>query len=331
MTPSSSFDTGRSAFWRRALDALAEASVVGSYSAFGYRLRAPTFDPADTDVDLTGKVAVITGASSGIGLAAARELLGKGAQVMVVARNAEKLQRAQERISAEVPAHASARLAAARCDLSDLHDVRNLAERLRLLPRLDVLVHNAGLLLPERQLSPQQHEVAFATHVLAPYLLNHLLEDRLVGSAPARVIWVTSGGMYTQKLDLQKAQGLTGTYDGVVAYAQHKRAQVLLMEHFAARWHARGITSNAMHPGWSDTPGVARSLPGFKKLLQPVLRTEEQGADTIVWLASAPRLAGVTGLLFLDRAVRRTEILPGTHHTAADTDALVTLCEELTR
>lgn len=317
---------------RRALDTLADLSVVGSFSALGYRLRAPTFDPKDTDVDLSGRVVVVTGASSGIGLSSARSLAGKGATVVMVARNPAKLEAARATVDGDVVTEI--------CDLSDLDAVSGLCDRLAARGRLDVLVHNAGLLLGERTLSAQGHELGFATHVLAPFLMTRRLKPLLSSTStlaatktpatPARVVWVTSGGMYTQHLALAGAEALEGTFDGVTAYAQQKRAQVLLMERFAERLKPLGVTSNAMHPGWADTPGIERSLPRFRRLLGTVLRDDAQGADTMVWLACAPRLATTSGLLFLDREPRRTEVLPGTTHSAADVGALWTRCEALT-
>lgn len=307
---------------RRALDVVADLSVVGSFSALGYRLRAPSFDPADTDVDLTGRVVVVTGASSGIGLSAARTLAGKGATVVMVARNPDKLAAAQATVTGEVVSEV--------CDLSDLDQVRALCDRLVARGRLDVLVHNAGLMLDERQLSPPGHELGFATHVLAPFLMTKRLKPLLASSAPARVVWVTSGGMYTQRMHLQGVEAMEGAFDGVTAYAQQKRAQVLLMERFATLLQPLKVTSNAMHPGWADTPGVERSLPRFRALLGRVLRDNAEGADTIVWLACAPRLVDDTGRLYLDRRARRTEVLPGTTHSAADTAALWTRCQALT-
>ncbi len=325
---------------RRALDVVADLSVVGSYSALGYRLRAPTFDPHDTAVDLHGRVVVVTGASSGIGLSAARSLVARGATVVMVARNAEKLAAARASITVDGEGEVVTEV----CDLSDLDAVSALCDRLQARGRLDVLVHNAGLMLDARQLSPQGHELGFATHVLAPFLMTRRLKPLLARTStlpatsstgttpptPARVVWVTSGGMYTQKATLTGVEAREGAFDGVVAYAQQKRAQVLLMERFAERLRPLGVTSNAMHPGWADTPGVARSLPRFRALLSRVLRDDAEGADTIVWLACAPRLAHETGRLYLDREARRTEVLPGTTHSAADVGALWTRCEALT-
>lgn len=317
---------------RRALDVVADLSVVGSYSALGYRLRAPAFDPRDTAVDLRGRVVVVTGASSGIGLSAARSLAALGATVVMVARNADKLTAAHSSVAGDVVTEL--------CDLSDLDAVSALCDRLQARGRLDVLVHNAGLMLDTRQLSRQGHELGFATHVLAPFLMTRRLKPLLARTStlpaastpatPARVVWVTSGGMYTQRATLAGVEAREGDFDGVVAYAQQKRAQVLLMERFAERLRPLEVTSNAMHPGWADTPGVARSLPRFRALLSRVLRDDAEGADTIVWLACAPRLAHETGRLYLDREARRTEVLPGTHHSAADVGALWTRCEALT-
>jgi len=181
----------------------------------------------------------------------------------------------------------------------------------------------------ERALTPEGHESAFATHVLAPFLMSQRLAANLAAQPAGRLVWVSSGGMYTQKLDLAKAQALVGDYDGVKAYAQHKRAQVLLSGLFA-RALAPTVTSNAMHPGWVDTPGVERGIPAFHRKMRRFLRTPDEGADTIVWLCAAPRLGATTGGFFLDRKARRSEIVPGTRHSEADKQALWELCGALT-
>lgn len=301
---------------RSVIDALAEISVVGSYSKLGFRLRAPTFAPLPTD--LHGKVVVVTGGNSGIGFAAARALAARNAHLILVGRNAAKLATAQ----AAVPSSTTEL-----CDLSDLTQVLALASR---LPELDVLVHNAGLLVDERVLTPQGEEAGFTVHVLAPYLLTRLLEKRL--KPGARVLWVTSGGMYSQHLDLARCRARSdaeaGPFDGVTAYAQQKRAQVILNELFAARLAPWNIRSNAMHPGWAKTPGVDSGLPTFTRVMGPLLRSADEGADTLVWLACAA--VDDTGKLFLDRQPRRTEVLPGTSHSAAERQALWDLCGQLT-
>ena len=150
-----------------------------------------------------------------------------------------------------------------------------------------VLVHNAGVLPRERRETEEGVELTFATNVLGPHLLTRLLRERLIASAPARVLFVSSGGMYTRRLDVDDLQSRRGTYDGRVAYARTKRAEVVLAERWAAELAGTGVVVHAMHPGWADTPGIKTSLPGFQRIMRPLLRTPEQGADTIVWLAAA--------------------------------------------
>jgi dehydrogenase/reductase SDR family protein 12 len=302
--------------WHDLVDGAAELSVVGSFSRVGIALRRGSF--VDDIPALAGRRVVVTGATSGIGLAAAAALAARGADVVLVGRDAERLARAQ----AQVPSSTTMR-----CDLADLDDVAALGRALQQAPP-DVLVHNAGLLVDQRVLTRQRHEQCFAVHVLAPFLLGRLLRDRLAPGA--RVVWVTSGGMYTQRLDLDACEARTGPYDGVVAYAQQKRAQVLLSEHLAGALAAHGVTSNAMHPGWAATPGVDRGLPTFARVMGPLLRTPAEGADTLVWLCGSPAVAGVSGRLFHDRRARRTEVLPGTHHPPAVREALLARCTTLT-
>jgi dehydrogenase/reductase SDR family protein 12 len=290
---------------------LAELSVAASYGRAGYRLRAPDFPPDALPTSLHGTIHVVTGATSGIGLETARTLSHLGATAVLVGRNTERL----AALTAELP-----NAIAEPCDLSSLAATRALADRLRArFPHIHSLIHNAGLIAPARRITQEGHESAFATHILSPSLLTLALTPSL---APAgRVVWVSSGGMYTQRLDLDAARALTGPYRPVRTYAQHKRAQVLLSEHFAATLPPT-VTSNAMHPGWVDTPGVKSGLPRFHRLLRPVLRPPALGADTIVWLATSPSLATTSGLFFLDRTPRRTELFPWTRHTGADRRAL---------
>lgn len=316
---------------RALLDHLADLSVVGSFSRLGYALRAPAFPAADLDVDLRGKAVVVTGATSGIGLAAAHQLARIGAHVVLVGRSEDKLAAAAQAVAT---ASGAERVSTERADLAELDEVEALASRLIAAhPALYSVVHNAGLLVNDRQLTRGGFERTFATHVLSPFLLTHRLRPALArasaAGAPSRVVWVTSGGMYTQHLDLARCQALTGPYDGVVAYAQQKRAQVILNERFATLLAPDGITSNAMHPGWVDTPGVASGLPRFGKLLGGLLRTPDQGADTITWLVASPRCSAMTGLLFLDRSASRTELF--SKHTDAEKQALWDLCASLTR
>ena len=118
------------------------------------------------------------------------------------------------------------------------------------------------------------------------------------------MIVVASGGMYTEPLDVDALDAAPATYDGTNAYARCKRAQVVLAEEWTRQLLDIGITVNAMHPGWADTPGLRTALPGFTRVVGPLLRTPAEGADTIVWLAAAPDAAEISGLFFLDRRAR---------------------------
>jgi NAD(P)-dependent dehydrogenase (short-subunit alcohol dehydrogenase family) len=209
------------------------------------------------------------------------------------------------------------------CDVSSVASVRAYAERvLAAGTPLHVLVHNAGVLPPRREATAEGHELTFATHVLGPHVLTDALLPALRAGAPSRVLWVTSGGMYTQPLRLDDPEFTRGEYSGTAAYARTKRMQVALAREWGERLDGQGIVVHAVHPGWADTPGLAESLPRFKTLARPLLRSPGQGADTIVWLAAAPEAARVTGRLWHDRRVRPFHYLRRTRDTADDRRAL---------
>ena len=151
-------------------------------------------------------------------------------------------------------------------------------------------------------------------------LLTELLRPVLAGH-DARVILVTSGGMYTQKLPVHDPDYTRGTYKGTVAYARSKRMQVALAPLLQQRWGADGVGLHVMHPGWADTPGVASSLPLFRAVTRPVLRDAETGADTIVWLA-ATEPAPPPGRLWMDRAERPTHYRKATRETPEERDRM---------
>jgi NAD(P)-dependent dehydrogenase (short-subunit alcohol dehydrogenase family) len=313
--------------WRRSVDRFAEATVVLSFSRAGYTLRKGGFRAEDLDVDMSGKVVVVTGANSGIGFSVARDLAARKATVLMVCRSEERGGAARERIVAHA-GHDDVHLL--RCDVSDLDDVRALAAVIRArTERVDRLVLNAGVLLDDKRHTGAGIETTFATNVLGGFLLTAELLGELRRAASARILHVTSGGMYTQRLDLDLLEGRTERFDGVVAYAQTKRAQVILNELWAERLQGTRVTSFAMHPGWADTPGIERSLPRFHRLLGPVLRDAEQGADTLLWLACAPDLEGHSGELFLDRAPRSTHRMRRTHSDEETRHALWRRCAEV--
>lgn len=301
------------------LDAVLDRAVVPGYSKIGYLLRRRSW--ADDDPRpgaLAGKRALVTGASSGLGKATALGLARLGATVHLVVRDQRRGAAALEEIRRELP---DAELLLELCDISDLADVRRaatgLAERLE---RVDVLVHNAGALPAERTESADGHELTVATHVLGPVLLTELLRPVLAGH-DARVVLVSSGGMYTQRLPVHDPDYRRGTYKGPVAYARSKRMQVALTPVLQQRWGVDGISVHAMHPGWADTPGVASSLPLFRAVTRPVLRDAEAGADTVIWLAATdPVPPG--GRFWQDRAERPTHYRKATHETREERDRM---------
>jgi len=292
------------------LDSLLDSSVLG-YTSLGVRLRS--LPPID--VDLEGRVALVTGATSGLGRATAEELARLGATLILVGRDLEKAHRVAREI-AEATGSSTVRTEIA--DLSSMKEIRSLASRLE--APLHILVNNVGVLLPEREVTDEGYEATFATNLLGQFLLTELLLDKL--EAPARIVNVSSGGMYTQRIRVDDLQMERGRYDGAVAYARTKRGQVILTELWAGRLRDRGVVVHSMHPGWADTPGVSVSLPRFYKLTKPLLRSPEEGADTIVWLCADPEPARSTGLFWHDRRPRPTHRMRGTEASEEERQAL---------
>ena len=253
---------------------------------------------------MDGQVVLVTGAASGIGLAAAQGFARLGARVLAVGRNPERAREAAQAISGAAAGAAVVPLA---CDLGDLAEVRALvAEVIDTEPRLDVLVNNAGVMPPSRTRSADGHELMFATHVLAPFALIAWLSDLLVSSAPARVINVSSGGMYTSSFSADDLQSDRERYSPARLYARTKREQVVISEQWAQRLGDDGVTVTAMHPGWVDTGAIRDALPLFARLTAPIIRSSHAGADTIVWLGSSPAPATGGGGFWHDRRVRPT-------------------------
>jgi dehydrogenase/reductase SDR family member 12 len=306
------------------LDSVLDSSVFFAFDRSGFERHAARFRADDLAVNLTGRVALVTGASGGLGRAAATALARLGAEVRLLCRDAERGQAAEQALRQET---GNARVRAEILDVSDLAAVRRYAEAAP--ERVDVLVHNAGVMPEEREETGEGIERTLATNVVGPFLLTRLLRPRFAAPRGARVIWVSSGGMYTVGLDLADVAWEARAFDGVVAYAQTKRMQVVLSEMWAARFAGTRVAVNAMHPGWADTPGVRNSLPRFHRLMQGRLRTPEQGADTIVWLAACARIEGRSGAFWFDREPAATHRLPWTRESAAERRELWELCEQL--
>ncbi|HEY5285981.1 MAG TPA: SDR family NAD(P)-dependent oxidoreductase [Solirubrobacteraceae bacterium] len=307
------------------LDTILDRTVIAGYTRVGYRMRRGMWNPAEMQ-SMDGKVVLLTGGTSGLGLAAAEGFARRGATIWLPARSEQRGERARAQIAARSP---DSNVQVGLCDLSDLKSVRRFAKRLvGETERLDVLVNNAGTLTSER-LSVDGIELTFATNVLGPFLLTNLLIPLLEQSAPARIINVSSGGMYTQRIHLADLQMAHGEFDGSTAYARTKRAQVILTELWAERLQDTGIVVHAMHPGWAATPGLESSLPRFYALTKRLLRTPQEGVDTIVWLGTAARPARSSGGFWHDRRERPTHRVPWTKQTHQDHERLWAECESL--
>jgi NAD(P)-dependent dehydrogenase (short-subunit alcohol dehydrogenase family) len=313
----------------RLLDSLLDLSVAPGYTKVGYRLRGLSWSSA-TAGHLAGGSALVTGASSGLGEAACEGLARAGARVHMVVRDLERGRAARERIRSHLGSDSQLELHV--CDLADLGAVRRFARGFTAGERrLDVIVHNAGLLPAERQRTEDGFEVAFATNVLGPFVLTSLLVEALrLGDHP-RVINVSSGGMYTARLDVDDPQLDEREFDGPSFYAHTKRAEVALAEVWAERLAELGISSHSMHPGWADTPGLARSLPRFHRFLRPLLRDAREGADTIVWLATAgpEEVDERSGAFWHDRRPRPKHLLPRTRESREERERFWTQCARL--
>lgn len=269
---------------------------------------------------------VLTGGTSGIGRATAHALYKRGARLVVVGRNPDKL----DDLRAELLQMPGGSVETERADLSLMAEVRDLARRLKTQhPRIDVLINNAGALFNQRLETGEGLEMTLATDLLSPYLLTRLLLPSLGAVKGGRVIQVASGGMYTQGIRVEDLQFQAEPYDGPTAYARAKRALVILTEMWDQQLAPLGIGFHAMHPGWVDTPGLARTLPAFHQQLSRWLRSPAEGADTIVWLAASPDATRASGHFWLDRKIRATHVFTGTRESAADRHALVKALNEL--
>jgi NAD(P)-dependent dehydrogenase (short-subunit alcohol dehydrogenase family) len=252
---------------------------------------------------MAGRTVVVTGGNSGIGRATAMALAGAGAHTVVAARSEERGTAAVADIK-QVTGNSEVDLVL--FDLADLSSVRRgAAELLDRYDRIDVLVHNAGLILTDRTETIDGLEATFAVNHLAPFLLTTLLTDRLVASAPARVVTVASIAHRSARsgLDFDDLQSKR-RYRGMRAYARSKLANILFTTELARRMDGRGVTANALHPGTvatgygrdGDTHGL---LTLGLAMIAPFILTPDRGARTSVYLATSPDVAEVSGRYFV--------------------------------
>jgi len=263
------------------------------YTKSGYEKASKQFNLNDLEVDCSGVSYMITGANSGIGKQAALEIAKRGGTIHMVCRNPKYAEEAQTEIK---DASKNENIFIHILDLSDTKAVVKFATEFD--QSVNVLINNAGCMVNERTITESGLEKNFATNTLGTHILTEKISK---GSKLARVIIVSSGGMLTNKLDLTDLNfEKMNPFDGTMAYAQNKRQQVIMTQEYAKKYP--GIFFASMHPGWADTPAVRTSMPQFYEKMKNKLRTTEQGADTIVWLAiSARAKENENGLFYQDR------------------------------
>ncbi|HYL40626.1 MAG TPA: SDR family NAD(P)-dependent oxidoreductase [Candidatus Binatus sp.] len=299
------------------MDGLLELAVLPSFSSIGPHLRRRIWGWSDPRPGaLEGRTVLVTGATGGLGRATARAMAGLGARVILVGRDPGRLAALRAELAGEAD---PARFAVHVADMADLASVRALAGAISASESaIDLVVDNAGAIFPERAAAADGTEASMALMLLGPFRLVAGLIPLLERASDARVVAVSSGGMYAQPLDVDDLDGARLEYSGARFYARAKRAQVGIVREWARRMRESSITFVAMHPGWARTPGLSASLPGFDRYMGPILRTPEEGIDTITWLATAPRDDLQPGALYLDRRPRPFDRVPWTRVTATE-------------
>jgi len=281
-----------------------------------------------TAADLSGKTCVVTGASSGIGKAAAAALATMGARVVLVCRDAGRGEAARVEIAQRAASDSVDLLVA---DLSSQAEVRRLAGEIRgRYERIDVLLNNAGAVNVRRTTTVDGIETTLAVNHLAYFLLTDELLGVLRESAPSRVVNVSSAAHVRARLDFDDLQG-EGRYGGMRAYGQSKLANVLFTFELARRLAGTRVTANCLHPGVVAT-GFGHNTPGafnvLLTLIRPFLLDAERGAETSIYVAASPEVAGVTGEYFAKCRPARTSPVARDEAVA---ERLWQVSEELTK
>ncbi|XP_041263217.1 dehydrogenase/reductase SDR family member 12 isoform X2 [Onychostruthus taczanowskii] len=263
------------------------------YTRGGYESASKRFNPADVEVDVAGRAFLVTGANSGIGKATAKEIARRGGTVHLVCRNKERAEVAKEELVTET---GNQNIFLHIVDISNPKEIWKFAEKFQNEHKLNVLINNAGCMVNNRELTEDGLEKNFATNTLGTYIMTTALLPLLEKAADARV-----------------------------------RQQVVLTEQWA-KAH-RNIHFSVMHPGWADTPAVRSSMPDFYERMKNSLRTEAQGADTVLWLAvSAEATKLPSGLFFQDRQPVPTHLpLAYTHSPPEDEEKLMEMLEEFSQ
>jgi NAD(P)-dependent dehydrogenase (short-subunit alcohol dehydrogenase family) len=252
-----------------------------------------------TTARLDGKVCVVTGATSGVGYQAAKKLAQNGAVLALVCRNAQKA----EKVRAELTNDTGAAIEIVRSDFARFADVRAAAATiLEKFPRIDVLINNAGVHHTHRTITADGFETAFQVNHLSSFLFTRLLLDRIIASAPARILQINSQGHRFGGLDLEDLNWDRRRYRGLLGYGASKTAQLLTLWELADQLAGSGVTINAMHPGAVRTSiGMNNGLlyQWYQRyLLWPWLKSPEISGEAIYYLVAAPEMENVSGRFY---------------------------------
>src|SRR5277367_947504 len=255
---------------------------------------------------MKGKTVVATGATSGIGEVAVLALGALGARIVFVARDETRAQATMRKLEAKAPGLGHRMHLA---DLSSMAETRRVGATMAAAePRIDVLINNAGALFSDRRVTSEGLELTFALNHMAYFVLTEALREKLVASAPARIVSTSSTAHHGMNLDFSDLESAK-SYNGLRVYGRSKLANILFTRELARRLAGTEVTANCLHPGAVATR-FGESSGGFAGGLIPFLRlffiSPEKGADTIIYLASAPEVANTTGEYFVKRKVRQT-------------------------
>jgi NAD(P)-dependent dehydrogenase (short-subunit alcohol dehydrogenase family) len=252
---------------------------------------------------MKGKTIVATGATSGIGEAAVLALAGLGARVVFIARDEARAQATMRKLEAKAPGLGHRMHLA---DLSSMAETRRAGAAIAISePRIDVLINNAGALFSHRRVTPEGLELTFALNHMAYFVLTQALREKLVASAPARIVSTASAAHQGMTLDFNDLQNARN-YNGLRVYGRSKLANILFTRELSRRLAGAGVTANCLHPGvvatrFGDSSGgwAGRLFP----LVRPFFISPAEGADTIIYLASSPEVADTTSAYFVKRKI----------------------------
>ena len=303
------------------------------FTKAAYEKASRNFETVENTSSLKDKSVMITGANQGIGLAAARMLAQRGCTLYLVCRNK---QRGEDAVKQIIDESGNRDVHLLVCDVSSLSDIQKLAAEFGKSGRpLHVLINNAGVMIKPPQKSIDGFEINFATNTLGSYALTRAMEPLLKKSAPSKVIFVSSGGALLEGLEIDDLEGnsiIESSRFHETQYSRDKRRQIALAEGLSREWATSKVYAYSMHPGWAETESVKTSIPDFYSRFKESLRTPDQGADTIAWLAEMDDSKLENGGYYLDRSPQSKHLpLSRTSYSEDDVIALMLKLDHLVK